>query len=225
MAVLLLINTDETFTQKASEDLRDAGYALHFVPRLEQVRGAIAEFQPVLLIWDRGRTGAAGVKLCQKLRAEGYRQTIVMVVEQDTVTERAACLEAGADDYALKPYQPESFLQRLKFYLQLQSPASSKDSLQFGPLVLNLPTRSLRCAGEAVELTVKEFELLRYLMSQPGEVVSREQILENVWGENFQGESNIIEVYIRYLRLKLEQKGARRLIHTVRGAGYILKEG
>jgi len=220
--VLLLVNTDEVFTQKASQDLREAGYSPHFVPRVEQVRAVIEEFQPTLLIWDLPRTGNAGVLLCQSLRAEGYRQTILMVVGRETVAERAACLQAGADDYLLKPYRAESFLQRIRFYLHSDSP--SPEQLQFAHLTLNLANRSLSVASQAIELTVKEFELLKYLMSHPREVVTREQILENVWGYDFQGESNIIEVYIRYLRLKLEVEGHKRLIHTVRGVGYVLKE-
>jgi len=136
--------------------------------------------------------------------------------------ERLACLEAGADDYFLKPYNSQSFLKLIRFYLQPLE--TIPEQLRFGDLVLDLVTRRLSYKNKNIELTMKEFELLRYLMIHPKEVLSRDQILENVWGDEFRGESNVIEVYIRYLRLKMEAGGQKRLIHTVRGVGYVLRE-
>lgn len=154
---------------------------------------------------------------------------ILFLVTQDRVEERVICLEAGADDYVLQPYQQERFLRLLEIYLQPQT--GQREQLFFGDLILDLNTRQVwRSPGQSsdsprpIELTVKEFELLKYLMSHPQQVLTREQILENVWGNEFQGESNVIEVYIRYLRLKIEAKGQKRLIQTVRGVGYVLKK-
>jgi DNA-binding response OmpR family regulator len=174
------------------------------------------------MVIDRLRTGAEGLLLCRELRRQDYPITLLMVVEQETVEERVACLEAGADDYLLKPYRAESFLQRIRFYL---SPSETAvEQLQFSNLTLDLASRRLFLSGRVIELTMKEFDLLKYLMGNAKEVVTREQILEHVWGYDFQGESNIIEVYIRYLRLKLEQNGQKRFIHTVRGVGYVLRD-
>jgi DNA-binding response OmpR family regulator len=141
---------------------------------------------------------------------------------RETVEDRVACLEAGADDYFLKPYRPEAFLQLVHLYLQPKTGAA--EQLRFGDLVLDLTIRRVMRDGQGIDLTTKEFELLKYLMSHPREVLTRDQILENVWGYDFKGASNVLEVYIRYLRLKIEKEGQKRLIQTVRGVGYVLRE-
>ena len=138
-----------------------------------------------------------------------------MLIEQETISERVVCLEAGADDYILKPYHSGTFLQLVHLYLKPADTAT--EQLRFGELVLDLTTRRALRNGQAFDLTMKEYELLKYFLSHPQEVLTREQILENVWGYDFRGESNVIEVYIRYLRLKIEQEDQKRLIHTVRG--------
>jgi DNA-binding response OmpR family regulator len=178
--------------------------------------------QPAMIILDRFLAAAAGVNFCRRLRSQGSRVYIILLVSQETLEERLACLEAGADDYFLKPYNSQSFLKLIRFYLQPME--TIPEQLRFGDLVLDLATRRLSYKNKNIELTMKEFELLRYLMIHPKEVLSRDQILENVWGDEFQGESNVIEVYIRYLRLKMEAGGQKRLIHTVRGVGYVLRE-
>lgn len=219
---ILLIKTDESFTSQAIQDLKEHGYLPIVLSDLQQAIANWESFKPAMILVDRRRMGDSDLKLLQRLRSKGLRIWVIFVVEWETVDERVACLEAGADDYVLKPYRAESFLQLVRFYLQ---PAeTSKEQLQFGDLVLDLTSRRLLVAGKAIDLTMKEFELLKYLMAHPTEILTREQIIENVWGVDFQGESNVIEVYIRYLRLKIEQEGHRRLIHTVRGVGYVLRE-
>ena len=219
---VLLVNTDEVLTYKASQDLQEAGYKPVFVSEVAQVWTELERLQPALMVIDRLRTGAEGLLLCRELRRQAYPITLLMVVEQETVEERVACLEAGADDYLLKPYRAESFLQRIRFYL---SPSETVvEHLQLSNLTLDLASRRLFLSGRVIELTMKEFDLLKYLMGNAKEVVTREQILEHVWGYDFQGESNFIVVYIRYLRLKLEQNGQKRFIHTVRGVGYVLRD-
>ena len=145
-----------------------------------------------------------------------------MLVEQDTVEARVACIEAGADDYLLKSYQREKLLEQINLYLQPETNAG--EQLRFGDLVLDLNSRQALRKDRVIDLTMKEFELLKYLMSNPQQVLTREEILENVWGYDYRGESNVIEVYIRYLRLKIEGQNNRRLIQTVRGIGYVLRE-
>lgn len=146
-----------------------------------------------------------------------------MVLEQESVEERVACLEVGADDYILTAYHTENLLRLVHFYLNTTETVTER--LQFDNLILDLNSRQLFIDETAIDLTMKEFELLKYLMSHPKEILTRDKILENVWGYDFQGESNVIEVYIRYLRLKIESKNKKRLIHTVRGVGYVLREG
>lgn len=219
---VLLVLTDELLAQSMATDLQDLGYevkvALDFHTGLRDVQ----TLQPALIVIDRLLGNDSGLKLCQQLRRGGYRTPVLMMMARDNVDDRVACLEAGADDYCMKPYRLEDLLSRVKLYLQPEPAA--KEQLRFEDLVLDIASRRVQRRGRQVELTMKEFELLRYLMEHPREVLTREQILENVWGYDFMGESNVIEVYIRYLRLKIEDEGDKRLIQTVRGVGYVLRE-
>jgi DNA-binding response OmpR family regulator len=219
---ILLVGIEETITKLASADLREAGYRPLIVPSIERAFSEVESLQPAMIILDRLLSAEAGVTLCRRLRSQGSRVYIILLISQETLEERLACLEAGADDYFLKPYNSQNFLKLIRFYLQPVETVA--EQLLFGDLVLDLASRRLSYKNKNIELTMKEFELLRYLMIHPKEVLSREQILENVWGDEFQGESNVIEVYIRYLRLKMEAGGQKRLIHTVRGVGYVLRE-
>ena len=217
----ILLLTDDIFAQPASLDLKTRGYQ----PIVEEANRGWSELSshhPAMLIIDRSFTGKYGFDLCRQLRQTGARTPILMLVEQETVAERVACIEAGADDYLLKPYHREKLLEQIDLYLQTETEAP--EQLRFGELVLNLNTRQIIREDGTIELTMKEFELLKYLMSNPQKVMTREEIIENVWGYNYRGESNVIEVYIRYLRLKLETEDRKRLIQTVRGIGYVLRE-
>ncbi|MCC0179094.1 response regulator transcription factor [Waterburya agarophytonicola K14] len=217
----ILLLTDNLYAQQASLDLQTAGYQ----PILEKVQKGwtkLSLHQPVMLIVDRALTGQLGFNLCHQLREAGERIPILMLVEQETVEERVACLEAGADDYLLKSYHREKLLEQINLYLQAE--VDIPEQLRFGELVLDLTTRQIIRTDKVIDLTMKEFELLKYLMSNPQQVMTREEIIENVWGYDYRGESNVIEVYIRYLRLKIESQNKKRLIQTVRGIGYVLRE-
>ncbi|HIK33614.1 MAG TPA: response regulator transcription factor [Oscillatoriales cyanobacterium M4454_W2019_049] len=221
-ACVLLVETDETLAQHISLDLQDSGYAPIVARDAASGLDRMEELQPGLVAIDRTLPGKSGLWLCSYLRQQGHRTPVLMMMGGDSVADRVACLEAGADDYLLKPYQSDRFLNLVKFYLQ---PAQGEvDRLRFGDLTLDLTTRQAVRQERAIDLTMKEFELLKFLMEHPREVLTREQILENVWGYDFMGESNVIEVYIRYLRLKIEEEGQKRLIQTVRGVGYVLRD-
>ncbi|MBD1840373.1 response regulator transcription factor [Coleofasciculus sp. FACHB-64] len=219
---VLLVETDEILVQRVSMDLREAGYTTVVAPDTTSGFHQACELQPALVVVDRVLTGDSGLKLCNQLRNAGSRVPVLLLMARDTVEDRVACLNSGADDYFLKPYRTDAFLQLVRLYLQPEAGAS--EQLRFGELVLDLSTRRAMRNGRVIDLTMKEFELLKYMMSHPREVLTREQILENVWGYDFMGESNVIEVYIRYLRLKIEEEGEKRLIQTVRGVGYVLRE-
>ena len=218
--VLLVVR--DTFAQQASLDLQQAGYFPVVEPDVTQNWHKFVTIKPAMVIIDRGFSGELGTKFCHQIRDEGFRVPILMLVEKETVEERVACLEAGADDYLLKPYNKEHLLNLAKLYLE---PAQeSKEQLRFGELILDLTTRQAIRKEQKIDLTMKEFELLKYLMSNSEKVVTREEIIENVWGYDYRGESNVIEVYIRYLRIKIESDDRKRLIQTVRGIGYVLRE-
>lgn len=219
---VLVVETDETLANQVSLDLQESGYEAVVVPDVYSGVQYSQEIQPALIVVDRMLAGESGLELCTHLRKAGVRVPVLVLMARDTVDDRIACLEAGADDYFLKPYRSEEFLQRVRLYLQPETGVT--EQLRFGDLVLDLATRRAIRHGRALDLTMKEFELLKYLMEHPREVLTREQILENVWGYEFMGESNVIEVYIRYLRLKIEDESHKRLIQTVRGVGYVLRE-
>lgn len=217
----ILLLTDSTFAEPASLDLQTWGY-FPVVEKAQKGWRQLSSHQPVMVIVDRNFTGQPGFDFCRQLRSSGDRIPILMLVEQQTVAERIACLEAGADDYLLKPYQKEKLLEQIDLYLQAE--INTTEQLRFGELILDLNTRQVIRQDQVIDLTMKEFELLKYLMSNPQQVVTRDEIIENVWGYDYRGESNVIEVYIRYLRLKIESENHKRLIQTVRGIGYVLRE-
>ena len=217
----ILLLTDSIFAQRASIDLQTLGY-LPIVEAAQKGWSKLKAYSPAMVIVDRAFTGKYGFDLCRQLRGAGEYIPILMLVEQETVAERVACLEAGADDYLLKPYQKDKLLEQIDLYLQGETDTS--EQLRFGELILDLNSRRAIRGEQIIELTMKEFELLKYLMSNPQQVMTREEIIENVWGYDYRGESNVIEVYIRYLRLKIESQNHKRLIQTVRGIGYVLRE-
>jgi len=219
---ILLIQSDLSLNQQMSIDLTEAGYVVTSTIKASQGLEQATTINPELIVIDRMLAGESGLSLCQHLRAKGVHVPVLLMMAKDTVTDRVACLDAGADDYFLKPYRADDFLSRIQIYLQPEHRGT--EQLQFADLILDLTTRQATRQDRSIDLTMKEFELLRYLMENPREVLTREQILANVWGYDFMGESNVIEVYVRYLRLKIEQDGDKRLIQTVRGVGYVLRE-
>jgi OmpR family response regulator NblR len=219
---VLLIESDESLAAQVSIDLKESGYEPIVAHDASSGIYQARDRQPALIVVDRMLAGESGLKVCTHLRNAGARVPVLVLMARDTVDDRVACLEAGADDYFLKPYRSDDFLRLVRLYLHPE-PAGT-EQLRFGDLVLDLATRRALQHGRVIGLTMKEFELLKYLMEHSREVLTREQILENVWGYDFMGESNVIEVYIRYLRLKLEDEGQKRLIQTVRGVGYVLRE-
>ena len=219
---VLIVETDELLAQHVSLDLQESGYDTIVAYDIATGLRQLAERRPALVVVDRLLIGESGITFCNHLRSTGTRIPVLLLMARDTVEDRVACLEAGADDYFLKPYRTDDFLKLVKLYLKPDT--LTNEQLRFGDLVLDLSTRQALRNSRTIDLTMKEFELLKYLMEHPREVLTREQILENVWGYDFVGESNVIEVYIRYLRLKIEDEGEKRLIQTVRGVGYVLRE-
>lgn len=182
------------------------------------------DINPDLVILDWLMPGLTGLEVCRRLRATGHKVPVILLTAKDDVSDRVAGLDAGADDYVVKPFSIEELLARVRAHLRRSSDEESGDVLRFDDLMLNRKTRDVKRGDRSIELTAKEFDLLEYLMANPRQVLTRDRILEKVWGYDFMGDSNIIEVYVRYLRLKLEAEDEKRLIQTVRGVGYVLKD-
>jgi two-component system, OmpR family, response regulator NblR len=219
---VLVIESDDSLANQLSFDLKEAGYETVIAHDASSGMQYSRDREPALIVIDRMLSGDSGLSLCKNIRGTGMRSPVLVLMARDTVDDRVACLEAGADDYFLKPYRAEDFLNLVRLYLKPD--VDTSEQLRFGDLILDIATRRAILNGRAIDLTMKEFELLKFLMEHPREVLTREQILENVWGYDFMGESNVIEVYIRYLRLKIEDEGQKRLIQTVRGVGYVLRD-
>ena len=165
-----------------------------------------------------------GLEVCRRLRAAGDRVPVLMLTARDAIADRVAGLDAGADDYLVKPFALEELLARLRALLRRTSEAGDALQLRFDGITLDLQMREARIGGSSIELTRTEFALLELFMRNPRQVLTRSVINERVWGYDFGPSSNSLGVYVGYLRRKLEQDGGPRLIHTMRGVGYVLRE-
>jgi len=177
---------------------------------------------PDLVVLDWMLPGLDGLEVCKRLRAASD-VPILMLTAKDSIPDRVVGLDAGADDYLVKPFAFDELLARVRALLRRAGPPQA-EVLRFADLELDTGTRQARRAGTAIELTAKEYELLDLFMHNPRIVLTRDLIYDRIWSYDFGGESNIIEVYVRYLRRKLELDGLPRLLHTVRGVGYVLRE-
>jgi DNA-binding response OmpR family regulator len=220
---ILLMEDDIKLARFLELELNSEGY--HTLVAHDGLTGLTLarEETPDLVLLDWMMPEMTGVEVCRRLRATGCKTPVVLLTAKDDVIDRVAGLDSGADDYVVKPFSIEELLARVRAHLRRHS-EEEQDCLQFLDLSLNRRTREVRRREQSIDLTAKEFDLLEYLLTHPKQVFTREQILEQVWGYDFMGDSNIIEVYVRYLRLKLEKDGQDRIIHTVRSVGYTLRE-
>ncbi len=223
-ACILLVEDEAKLAQFIELELKYEGYQVTVANDglLGLTNAREGNFDLILLDWML--PGISGLEICKRLRQTGSQVPIILVTAKDDISDRVAGLDAGADDYIVKPFSLEELLARIRASLRRNQEDENPDLLQFLDLSLNRSTREVFRGDRLIELTAKEFDLLEYLMSHPRQVLSRDQILERVWGYDFMGDSNIIEVYVRYLRLKLEAQQEKRLIQTVRSVGYVLRD-
>ena len=220
--LILLVENESILADRMVLDLAKAGYQTEIAENTKIGLEKANNLKPALIAVDRSLPGESAILLIRELRELGCVIPIILLMANDLIVDRIVCLESGADDYFIKPYYAPNFLRTIGLYLHTDN--TGGEQLRFADLVLDLVTHRVIRGATTIELTVKEFELLRYLLAHPETELSREKILENVWGYDFLGESNVIEVYVRYLRLKLEKDGGKRLIQTVRSVGYVLRE-
>ena len=226
---ILVVDDEQAVRESLRRSLRFNGYdVLTANDGLEAVETVRAE-NPELLILDVMMPNMDGLEVCRTLRSEGWDRPILVLTARDGVSDRVAGLDAGADDYLPKPFALEELLARVRSLVRrasadsiaAEAPVESK--LSFEDLELDADTREVSRGGRAISLTRTEFALLQLLMENPRKVLSRSKILEEVWGYDFPTSGNALEVYIGYLRKKTEGEGDARLIHTVRGVGYVLR--
>lgn len=220
---LLVIEDDVTIADFVRRGLIYEGFQVEMAPDGERGLVAARDRPPDLVILDWMLPGLDGLEVLRRLRAAGDLP-VLMLTAKDAVADRVAGLEAGADDYLVKPFHFEELLARVRALLRRRASEPDAEVLRFSDLTLNTVTRQAQRGERLVDLTAKEYDLLEYFMRHPRQVLTREQIYDRVWGYDFGGESNIIEVYVRYLRGKLEASSEPRLIQTIRGVGYALRE-
>ncbi len=220
---ILLVEDDPRLAEFIALELRLGGYQVTIATNGMEGLSIARESPPDLLLLDWMLPGISGLDLCMRLRKTGVQFPIIMLTAKDEIPDRVMGLNSGADDYVTKPFSMEELLARINARLR-RTQITESDQLEFEDVRLNLLTREVYRGNQLIALTAKEFDLLEFLLRHPRQVMKRDQILEEVWGYEFMGESNIIEVYIRALRLKLESNSPHRIIHTIRGVGYVLRE-
>ena len=221
---ILVVDDDPKMLSLMRRGLSFDGYAVELAADGEEALRSARESAPDLVVLDVMLPGLDGVEVCRRLRAGDPDLPILMLTAKGRVPDRVAGLDAGADDYLVKPFAFDELLARIRALLRRAGPRE-EDLLRFTDLTLDAATREVRRGSRGIGLTTKEFELLEFLLRHPRQVLSRDLIFERVWGSDFLGESNIIDVHVMRLRDKLEAEGEPRLIHTIRGAGYSLREG
>lgn len=222
---ILVVDDDEKITSMLRRGLAFEGYQVTTAnDGLEGLR-KVLEIEPRLIILDVMMPKVDGWEVCRRIRESGSSTSILMLTAKDEVSDRVKGLDMGADDYLIKPFALEELLARVRMLLRRSSEgaAAKSSKLEYGDMVLDPDAREVFRADNRVELTTKEFDLLHLFMMNPNRVLSRDLIMEKVWGYDYSGESNVLEVYVALLRQKLEERGHKRVIQTVRGAGYVLR--
>ena len=221
---VLVVDDEPSVREAVSRALSLSGYEVASADDGHAALEAVRRGQPELILLDVLMPGLDGVALCRRLRRDGDRTPVLMLTARDAVSDRVAGLDAGADDYLVKPFALEELLARVRALLRRTVNGDPHGVLRFADLALDPATREVRRGGRAVDLTRTEFLLLELFLLNPRQVLPRSLIFERVWGYDFGPTSNSLEVYVGYLRRKLEAAGEERLIQTVRGVGYALRE-
>jgi len=222
-AHILLVDDDPRITDLLRRVLAYDGYSIAIAASGNEALHRTLERPPDLIVLDIMLPGLDGLEVAQRLRAAGDHVPILMLTARDLVADRVKGLATGADDYLVKPFAPEELVSRVKALLR-RSQEGRQEILRYTDVELDTGTRVAHRGAREIELSPTEYELLALFMRRPRQVLTREIILDRVWGLDFEGSSNVMEVYIGYLRAKLEAEGKPRLIYTVRGVGYVFKE-
>ncbi|HZO06611.1 MAG TPA: response regulator transcription factor [Solirubrobacterales bacterium] len=220
---ILVVDDEHAVRDALRRALRLGGYDVQIAPGGEVALDLVRDARPDAIVLDVLMPGMDGLELCRRLRAGGDRTPVLMLTARDAIGDRVLGLDAGADDYLVKPFALEELQARLRALLR-RSGAEEPGTLAFAGVTLDLGSHEVEREGRRIELTRTEFLLLELFLRNPRQVLERGTIFDRVWGYDFGPSSNSLEVYIGYLRRKLEADGEPRLVHTVRGVGYVLRE-
>ena len=221
---VLVVDDDPNVLRVMKRGLVYAGYGVEEADSGESALASARDRPPDLVVLDVMLPGLDGLEVCRRLRAASPQLPILLLTARDRVPDRVAGLDAGADDYLVKPFAFDELLARVRALLR-RTRTGEGEAYRHADLTIDPATREVRRGERAIELTAREYDLLEFLTRHARQVFSRETIFERVWGSDFMGESNVIDVVVMRLREKLEADGEPRLIQTVRGVGYTLREG
>lgn len=224
MPTVLVVDDDLKLLKMLQRTLTYEGLNTLTATNGQEALAAIHTHKPDVVILDWMMPKLSGLDVVRQLRDEENQTMVLMLTARDAIENRVEGLESGADDYLVKPFAPAELVARVHAMLRRSNTEREKQPVSFADLFLDPSTREVRRGNMQLILTLTEFELLHYFMRHPRQVLERRQILTSVWGYDFGGDNNVLEVYVGYLRKKTEAENHPRLIHTVRGVGYILRE-
>lgn len=226
-AQLLIVDDDSRLRTFVAGELALEGYAIQEAGDGQSALMVLRQDPTDLILLDWTLPDFSGVEVCRRMRSSGVITPILMLTGRDEVRDRVEALDSGADDFMLKPFSIEELLARVRAHLRREAyhrAQGDRDQLRLADLSVNTATREVNRGGRAISLSVREFDLLVCLLRSANRVIEREKVLRQVWGEHHFGDDNLLDVYIRYLRKKIEEPDKPHLIHTVRGVGFMLRE-
>ena len=220
---VLVVDDDAAIRRSLERGLRLSGFRVRTAQGGHEALAVIREAPPDVLVLDVSMPGMSGIEVCERLRDDGRDLPVLMLSALDETADRIAGLQAGGDDYLVKPFALQELVLRLRALLR-RRPPSGREVLRVAGLVIDPAARTAERDGHPLELTRREFELLEVLARNAGLVLTRDQLLERVWGYDFDVRTDAVDTFVSYLRRKLEADGRPRLVHTVRGVGFVLRE-
>lgn len=224
-STILIVDDDEKIVSMLRRGLAFEGYEVQTASNGAEGLSKLMDKEPDIVVLDVMMPQIDGFEVCRRLREAGSKVPVLMLTAKDEVQSRVTGLDTGADDYLVKPFALEELLARVRALLRRKADVGSvpDNRLFYEDIILDNDSREVLRDGKRLELTAKEFELLNLFMQNPRRVLSRDLIMDKIWGYDYSGESNVLEVYIAMLRQKTEEHGGKRVIQTIRGAGYILR--
>jgi DNA-binding response OmpR family regulator len=222
---ILVVEDDRKVASFIRKGLEEEGHAVEVAGDGAEAIERVADGSPWdLVVLDVMLPKRDGFSVLKTLREDGLTAPVLMLTARDAVGDRVTGLDLGADDYLTKPFAFEEFLARVRALLRRGATATPSPVLRLADLSLDPATREVRRGSRRIELTAREYTLLEYFMRSPGRILSRPMLAQHVWGLDFDSESNVVDVYVGYLRRRIEASGEKKLLHTVRGVGYVLKD-
>ncbi|WP_086692383.1 response regulator transcription factor [Streptomyces recifensis] len=221
---VLVVDDDAAIRRSLERGLRLNGFTVRTAADGAEALAAVGRESPDVLVLDVSMPGLTGIQVCARLRDEGRELPVLMLSALDETADRIAGLQAGGDDYLVKPFALQELVLRLRALLRRRPPAGGREVLREAGVEIDPSARTVLRDGRVLDLTRREFQLLEVLMRNAGLVLTRDQLLERVWGYDFEVRTDAVDTFVSYLRRKLEADGAPRLVHTVRGVGFVFRE-